>query len=223
MDEKKDMIVKVTDFYSDCLSDKINNNKRPDNSRPQGFVEIFELTEDNKKKLLGKHNLVVYLGREWLISRAFNLKNEYIDPDESEFICWFGVGDGGAPIGDPFDPTSPTLLDSDLSNPVMINASDSTCSDYRLTPDVGYYKHPFDSLNFEQDSDNYNRWLIIRVVTTLGADDANGFNINEIGLFTAASDSGGYSGPFNLYARTTFPTISKIASRQLIFVWYVYF
>lgn len=222
MNNENNTLVQIVDKYGDCLSAGINIKEGKRNT-PKGFVEIFDVDKNGNKKLVGKNNLVVYVGREWLLSRAFNLNNPNVTPEESEFICWFGVGDGGAPIGDPFNPTSPTNLDNDLSNSIMINATDSTCADYRLTPDVGYYKHPFDSINFEQDADNYNYWLIARVNTTLSAEDANGSNINEAGLYTALSDSGGYSGEFNLYARVTFPTISKLPARQLLFVWYIYF
>lgn len=223
MEDKK--LVQVIDYYGNCLSDKVkgeqSNNK---SNRPKGFVEVFEINKDNKKELISKSNLVVYLGREWLISRAFNIVNPNITPTADEFITWFGVGDGGCPIGDPLTPTSPTSLDTDLDNSVMINATDSSCADYRLVPDVGYYKKPFDSsIEFEQDGDNYNYWLIGKITTTLGTNDANGFNINEAGLFTAESSAGGYSGQFSLYARVTFPTIVKSSSRQLLFVWYVYF
>jgi hypothetical protein len=102
----------------------------------------------------------------------------------------------------------------------MINAADSECADYRLVPDIGYYKHPFNPIiEFEQDGDNYNYWLIAKISTTLSADDANGFNISEAGLYTASSNVG----PFNLYARVTFPSIVKTSARQLLFLWYVYF
>jgi len=222
-DNQKDYIIKITDKYGDCLSDRIvGESSSKKNNRPAGFVEIYEVTENNKK-LLGKHNLVVYAGREWLISRAFNIDNPNIISTSSEFITWFGVGNGRCPIGDPLNPTAPTLLDSDLSNSVMINATDSTCADYRLTPDVGYYKHPIESFSFEQDPDNYNYWLIGKAEPTLSASDANGYNLSEAGLFSAASDAGGYGGPFTLYARVTFPTIVKTWSRQLLFVWYVFF
>lgn len=223
MDKEKNLVVEITDNYGDCLSDKIIGSSNKNSERPKGFVEIYELTEKNKKRLIDKQNLVVNLGREWLLSRAFNEANTSIVPLPSEFITWFGVGNGGCPIADPLNPTSPTNLDTDLANSVMINATDSTCADFRLTPDSGYYKHPFDSLTFEQDGDNSNSWLIIKVSTTLDADDGNDFNLNEAGLFTAASGGGGYSGNFNLYARVTFPSIVKTAARQLLFVWYVYF
>jgi hypothetical protein len=63
----------------------------------------------------------------------------------------------------------------------------------------------------------------MNVLTTLSATDANGFNLNEAGLFTSTSTVGGFGGPFNLYARVTFPTIMKTSARQLLFIWYVYF
>lgn len=224
MNDEKDLMIEITDKYGEsCLGDKINNLKSSGFGKPEGFVEIYEVNEDGKKKLIGKPNLVVYLGREWLLSRAFNTVNANITPLPTEFITWFGIGDGGCPIADPLNPTAPTNLDTELSNPVMINATDASYADYRLAPDTGYYKIPFDSLTFEQDADNYNYWLIMKVETTIGALDGNGFNLNEAGLYTASSNAAGYAGPFNLYARVTFPTIVKSSARQLLFVWFVYF
>lgn len=221
--EEKDLVVKITDSLRDCLSDSSNIQHRKNIDRPKGTVEIYEI-DNNKKELIRKSNLVVYSGREWLISRALNFVNSNITPQPDEFISWFGVGDGGCPVGDPLNPTSPTNFDVDLDNSVMINSTDATCGDYRLLPTEGYYKHRFNPIiDFEQDGDNYNYWLIAKISTTLGTDDANDFNLNEAGLFTAASDGGGYAGPFNLYARVTFPTIVKTSARQLLFVWYIYF
>jgi hypothetical protein len=222
MEDNKTLVIEAHDMYGDCLEISVGN-KQEIKRGPEGFVEIYELDKDNKKQLIGKHNLVVYLGREWLLSRAFNVKNDDIDPNPDEYICWLGVGDGGCPIGDPLNPTSPTNLDVELSNPVMINPSDSSYGDYRVSPDIGYYKSPLNNFTFEQDSDNYNSWLIMQVSTTLTLSDAIGFNLNEAGLYTASSNVGGYAGIFNLYAKITFPTIVKTVSRQLLFVWYVYF
>ena len=222
MDDQKDLVIEAHDKYGECLSDSVGRNFTK-KERPDGYVEIYELTEDNKKQLLGKHNLVVNLGREWLLSHAFMTQNINIVPEYDEYICWFGVGDGGAPIGDPFNPTAPSNLDIELSNSIMINSEDASYGDYRTTPDFGYYKSPIDSFTFDQDPDNDNSWLIVRVAITLTVDDANGFNLNEAGLYTAKSAAGAYEGPFNLYARITFPTIVKSATRQLLFIWYVYF
>lgn len=223
MNNTKDFVIEAHDKYGECLADKGINNKNSNREKPAGFVEIFEIDKDNQKQLIGKHNLVVYQGREWLLSKAFGTPNINISPAYDEFICWFGAGTGGCPIGDPINPTSPTTFDTDLDTPVMLNATDVTFADYRLTPDEGYYKTPFDSLTFQQDSDNYNSWLIMKVSVTLTVGDGNGFNLNEAGLYTAASSAALYTGPFNLYARITFPSIVKTSSRQLLFVWYVYF
>jgi len=228
MEEKilksKDLVIESHDSIGECLndgSDLITVDRK--NSVPRGFVNIFEINENGKKNLISKSNLVVYTGREWLLSRAFNLKNVNISQDESEFLCWFGLGSGGAPIGDPLNPTAPTLLDTELSTPIMINASDASCGDWRTTPDTGYYKHPFDAVTFEQDVDNENSWIIVSLSALVGTDDANGFNLSEAGLYTALSDAGAYSGDFHLYARITFPTQVKTSARQILFLWYLYF
>ena len=223
MTDEKNMLIQIKDKYGDCLSDSSMGTKsKKDKERPKGFVEIFEVDE-LAKKLIAKSNLVVLQGREGLLSSAFRTANPNITPIGDEFICWFGLGDGGCPIGDPLNPTAPTVMDTDLVSPIMINASDSTCGDWRVTPVEGYYKHPFDSVGFEQDPDNYNTWLIGIVSTTISNDDANGYNLNEAGLYSASQSSGSYSGNFYLYARVTFPTIVKTNARQLLFVWYVYF
>jgi hypothetical protein len=224
MTDEKDMVIKIKDKYGDCLSDSsMGSGLKKSAERPKGFVEIYEVDKDTKK-LIAKPNLVVFQGREGLLSSAFRTRNVNIAPLEDEFICWFGVGNGGCPIGDPLNPTAPTVEDLDLVSNVMINASDATCGDWRVEPEVeGYYKHPFDSVSFEQDPDNYNYWLVGRISTTISNEDANGYNLNEAGLFSAASSAGSYSGHFSLYARVTFPTIVKTDSRQLLFVWYVYF
>lgn len=225
MDKKQDCVIKIKDVY-DCIHDGFNqkiNRDRESSHGPKGFVEIYEISDDGKRVLIGKHNLVVYKGREWLLSRAFNFSNPNIPQTCNEFISWLGLGDGGCPIGDPLYPTAPTMEDVELSNPIMINPDDSVYADYRDNPTPGYYKAPFDTLTFEQDGYNYNTWLIIRVDSTISPADANDCNISEAGLYTAESSSGGFAGPFNLYARVTFPTIVKSPMRQLLFEWYVYF
>jgi len=161
------------------------------------------------------------------------------------WLSWFGLGQGAADTecspgsGDVFAPEPPTNEDTELACPIMINASDSSAADFHLTtesgypggdcqgtggfyPDDGYYKHPFNSVTFEQDNLNDNKWLVVKISISIGIDDANGKTINEAGLYTAASDSGMYSGDFALFARVTFPTLLKDSSRRLQFVWYLF-
>ena len=224
---EKDLEIRIEDRYGEqCLTERISNIdiKTISVRQPKGFVEIYEVEEDGSKKLVSKSNLVTYSGRETVMVRLFNQDNPVLSPypgRKDEFVCWFGIGSGGCRPADPFDPIPPTNLDTVLGTDVPLAATgwDPTYADPRSGND---YKHPFDSIEYEQDADNYNAWLIAKVTTTLSAGDAVGQLVNECGLFAASSSLGGTLGPFNLYAKVTFPTILKTDTRQLVFVWYIY-
>jgi len=216
-----DIQVQVHDYYGHCLQDNINvvdKNRR----LPHGFVEIYDVLPDGKKKLIGQPNLVLYTGREWLAERIFNVNNTDTTSSNVDFIYWVGLGNGGTPEADPLTPTAPTSTDTGLNNDIMINLNDSTNADYRTTPVEGYYKQPIDGVEFLQDINNNNSYLIARVTITVGANNANGYNLSEAGLFVAKSSSGGETGPFTIYSRTTFPSIVKTSSRILTFLWSIY-
>lgn len=222
----KTIVVNATENYGEVLQDTVN--KRPVQNRiaPKGFVEIYEERDDGKRKLIAKPNLVLYNGREWLAQRIINLENSSVTPTKDEYISWFGLGDGGVIPGDPFNPQPPVITDTDLASRVMINATDSSAADYHVVsvgyPEEGYYKLPFDTLEFEQDSQNDDAWLVIKITVTVGIDDANGNQLSEAGLFTSESSVGGYSGAFNIFARVTFPSIVKTSDRRVIFNWFLY-
>ncbi len=210
--------IRIEDIYSQCLSDSFNK-KSTEKRGPIGYVEIWEVDEKGNKILKSKPNLVVYVGREWIGSKIVNIENPYLTTEIAEYISWLGVGDGGCTNADPLDPIPPTNNDTGLTNEVPISATDATCADFH---DGFYWKHPFDSITFEQDTENDNAWLVLKITTTLGSTDSNGFNINEVGMFTSLSNHPGFGGPFHLYARVTFPTLVKSSTRQFIFVWYIY-
>jgi len=217
---KETKIVIKDNYGESCLKDKLNKDGKKDR-KPTGFVEIYEMDEEGEKKLLGKENLVLYQGREWLISRAFNVANVSISPIvPSEFICWLGLGDGGCYGYDPLVPIPPENLDTELNHAIPINTTDTSYADYH---DSAYHKMPIGTITYEQDPDNNDKYLIAEIVTTVGHDDANGYTLSEVGMYTASSASGGYAGPFHLYAKATFSSILKSSSRVLIFVWFVYF
>lgn len=226
--EKKIKTIEVVaeDHYGDnCLCDSIDKHGYGDR-KPQGFVEIYEVGDDGKKKLLGKHNLVVYQGREWLLQRIMGASHSNVPSTKDEWINWFGLGTGGVLDSDPLDPVPPTLTDTDLQTRSMINATDSSAADFHVIspgyPEEGFYKIPFDSVEFEQDPLNDDKWLVTKIIVTIGVDDSNGKQLSEAGLFTAESDAGGYSGAFHLFARVTFPSIVKTVDRRLVFSWYLY-
>jgi hypothetical protein len=228
MDKKvKTTEIIIKDHYGEnCLKDSVN--RRNDEVRsPKGFVEIYDVLEDGTKKLIGKNNLVLYMGREWLASKAFNLANPYISQSQSEFISWFGLGDGGVIPGDPFNPSPPVITQTDLSSRVMINPTDASCADYHVIspgyPEEGYYKKPFEGIEYQTDSLNDDKYLIVKISVAIASTDANGKQLSEAALFTAESNLGSHSGPFHIFARVTFPSIVKTSDRRLIFAWFLYF
>jgi len=229
MDEKvKTVEFEIKDFYGDnCFKDGFGSFSSVERS-PEGYVEIYEWMDSGEKQLIGKQNLVLYIGREWLAQRLVDEKNTSsgVTSTPDEILAWFGLGDGGVDPADPFVPVAPVLSETDLNSRVMINATDSSNADYHVVssgyPETGYYKAPFDSVAFETDPLNSNKWLILKITITIGVNDANGEQLSEAGLFTNESKSGGASGNFTIFSRVTFPSIVKTADRRLIFVWYLY-
>jgi len=215
------------DFYGDnCLDDSVGSRNGIKKGKPEGYVKIYEVDDSGNRKLLGKHNLVLYIGRETLAQRLVNVDNPNVLSTKDEFISWLGLGDGGVIPGDPLNPSPPTLTDTALSSQIMITATDSSAADYHTVdpshPEEGYYKIPFDSVEFEQDVLNDDRWIVLRIVTTITADYANNEQLSEAGLFTAASSLGSYAGQFTIFSRVTFPSIVKTSDRRLIFSWFLY-
>jgi len=215
----------VNEKYGEALdANLIRSCQKENNCKPQGHVEIYEEDENGNVKLVSKSNLVVYLGREWLVSRAMNIDNTSILPLSSDWLCWFGVGYGGCPVGNPFDPISPTNNDISLNSefPFITEDEDLHYGDFRAGS--GCYKKLFDSDPiFVQDENNDNAYLIAQITITLTAQDCNGYIVNEAALFTAPSNGGGLNTGFNMYAKVTFPSMPKIESRNIIFVWNIYY
>ncbi len=224
----KTIEILAKDFYGDtCFLDCVNSqDNRFEKTPPTGYVEIYEEFENGKKQLIGKHNLVLYQGREWVAQKLMNVNNINVTSTKEDFISWFGLGTGGVISGDPFNPSPPTLTDTELSTLAMITATDSSAADYQVIDithdEEGYYKIPFDSIEFEQDALNDDKWLVMKIITTVGVSYANDKQLSEAGLYVSSSNTGGYSGDFTLFSRVTFPSIVKTSDRRLIFSWFLY-
>lgn len=237
--EEKTLEININDHYGDkCFGDslQVSNGEKLRNRKPQGEVHIYEI-KDGKRELYHKSNIVVYLGREMLAQRLVNI-NSVAVPTKDEALYWFGLGEGGVVPADPLDPTPASNQDNDLSQPVMLNdATSSVYAHHRnlgdpaddpyygtyTFPKTGFYKKRFDDdPEFETDPFNDDRYIILKITTTITIDDANGEQLSEAGLYSAESASGNYDGPFNLFARVTFPSIVKSADRRLVFIWYLY-
>ena len=222
MEKKGDVELHIEDHYGD-FADTLNSKEKDSSKRgPKGFVEIYDVDENGNKQLIGKHNLVVYTGRETVACHMLNTPNPSLSSGAecTEFISWLGIGSGGVSSGDPLDPISPQNDNTDLVSEIAINSTDANCGDFRSG---AYYKRPFDLITYERDYDNDDSWLIAKIMSNINIFDANGNNISEAGLFTSSSNVGGYSGHFTLFARVTFPVIVKSPARQLVFIWYLYF
>jgi hypothetical protein len=242
MNKTKDTVIEVKDFYGDqCLVDQVNANISKAR-RPQGEVHIFEETDNDRKELIYKSNLVIYRGREMLAQRLVNENNTdaqavYSDfPTKDEYVCWFALGDGGVRPADPLDPVPPINSDDYIYSPVpLIDSTTPVYANYHIAGDPysgpsgsypadGFYAKRFDTDGIEFYADNLNddRYLILQITTTIGVNDANGYQLSEAGLLSAESRSGSYSGQFSLFARVTFPSLVKTGDRRLVFVWYLY-
>lgn len=221
-DQKQNIQIEIFDHYSDCLKDKFDGIVDVSNRFPKGFVEIYETDNDgNNKKLIGKSNLVLYTGREFVAQSIFGVNNPAVTSSYNDHIFWFGVGDGGAGI-DFITPTAPTNTDNDLGNSVLISTDSTNADPFDVVGTTWYYKKPIYSVEFQQDIYNNNTYLIAKATLILESGDSNGYNISEAGLFASPSSAGGSSGPFTIYARVTFPSIVKSVGRILTFIWYVF-
>ena len=220
---KDDRKIIIKDSYGDeCLADTFSrNDSNVVNSKPQGWVEVYEVDENGTEKLLSKSNLVVYLGRETIAQRMFGLDNASSATTKDETISWFGIGQGGATMGDPLTPVPPVSTDTDLAGEIPISNIDQSCADFR---NGAFFKKPIETIEFEQDAFNDNAWLIVKTISRVSLSDAVSANINEAALFT--SDGGAiasYPGPFHMFSKVTFPTVVKTTTRQILFIWYIYF
>lgn len=226
----KTTVVEINDQYGDlCLGDSVGKGCAIGERRPQGIVEIYDVDKDGKKQLVRKSNLVVYRGRESLAQFLVKLDNTNLAVDQQaryHYLCWFGLGDGGALPADPFVPVPPANENDDLESNVMILASSSIAADFHTAggvyPETGYYKIPFDQITFESDPYNDNRYFVLKIETTVDVSYVNDKELSEAGLFTATSGTPGHAGTFLLFARVTFPTILKDENRRLLFTWYLY-
>lgn len=229
MSDNKNFEIQSIDEYR--LNDSINSKNREKKYRPRGYVYVYstDVNDPSSKQLISENkvdpvdddeNLIVYSGREWVASRIFNVDNSNITPSSNGFLYWIGVGTGGAVSGDIFTPESPTNSDTDLDNPIPISADNTDYADERYD---GYYKKPYEAIDFQQDEENDDAWLVVKITVVLTGSDANSADpLNEAGIYIAESNSPGFTGPFTLFSRVTFSSIQKDSTRQLTLVWYIY-
>jgi hypothetical protein len=225
--ENENILIKVAD---NCSMKDSNSQQE---IRPKGFVEIYTIDENGIAELAAKSNLVVLQGRQLIGQSLTNVANTSISyPRNGEYIYWLGLGTGGASIGNPLSPVLPLITDTALYTeiPFSTSVSDSTaCSDWATVNSVaGFYKWPLGGVQFNVDPSNSNAYLITQLSIVVSNNYALGYSVNEAGLFTCSSNAlnqtrtGPGTGQFHLFARITFPSVTKTNTRQLSFLWYLY-
>ena len=216
---KTNKIIIKDEYGKNCITASMGDNAHGGQRKPEGFVEIYEVDDDGKQKLIGKSNLVVYVGRELIAQHLVHLNNPSSSTDREEALYWLGVGSGGTSVGDPFNPNPPISSDEDLYESLPISTIDVSCGDLRSGE---YYKKPIEAIEFQQDPYNDNAWIILQTTSRISVSDCLGLNISEAGLFSSVDNAPGATGPFHLFSRVTFPTMVKTETRQLLFIWYIY-
>jgi hypothetical protein len=175
-----------------------------------------------------------------------------VRPDWKDwYISWIAFGTGGAASVTPLnpiavDPSSYTLNTHgtcsgspgsfftdgnsreyhkfETDTPTFHSDTEIDTDDYANMENVTYEDILLDPADRKRDS-----FIIIRCQARLGAAEGNstGYqDINEAGLYISSSkdvNSPPADDEIELFAKVSFATIRKDASRELLFSWYVYF
>jgi hypothetical protein len=213
-----------------------------DGSPLKGLIVVYD---ENMNELFVRKNLVVRTGREATIRKMFNLPDSSIETLNdlmASSVLLFGIGDGGAPSSDPFNPTPPSPSDSDLNTPIAFR---NTSSDNPFPDAVteSKYTHGIQQSNgstnwMKKTFENGSGDLLIdpstdtvynKLSLKIDLADARDTYINEIALYyarydaTAATQNLKYT-KYKTFSRVTFPTepIPTDSQKILNIDYYVY-
>jgi len=226
MDRK---ILHIDDKESKNLKDEfscsVNEPEDSTTAKPRrGFVSILDKETGeclvDKKPCdfggTGTDNMIVWNGREIIPQVLFDKDRNASSGQKDLNIRWLSLGTGGCDAVNVLDPIAPDSPDVSLNAEIVI---DDTNANYT---DSGK-KKPFDSVEFEQDAENANRHLIVKVTTTILYAEANINDLSEAALWFSDTNDPLSASVFELFARVTFSTIRKHENRELVILWYIYF
>ena len=173
----------------------------------KGKVKI----KKNDETILEKDNLIVLSGRHWLMERMFGLPYSLEDQKHLWNISWFSAGSGGATEDAPMHPIWPADEDKDVYYPVDFREIDALNGKVSSTQ-----RHKLiDSIEFV----SYNT---AKVTMTIDFEDCEDCYINELGLYSAPSESVD-NVLFDMVSHVTFPSIPKSFKDKLVVEWYYVF
>ena len=221
------------------------DNKVDGRKQPQlgGFVVVKDA--DSGKILLAKKNLVVRSGREMTLRQIFRIPSSITGETESmlkdKSILLFGIGSGGAPNNDPFNPFAPTPADTELNSAIPFRittaAAPMPADDVALFTDgrastggaTEWYKKTFSNNHGEFTVNPATDETFVKLQLQITKDDARDGFVNELGLFWAkynvsATDPNARYSDYTMFSRITFLTepLPSNTNKALDIDYYVY-
>ena len=184
----------------------------------KGYVHILAYNKNGEVVHKSNSNLIVYSGREWLLTSLLKKDNPLIE--ETTGHCNWGIyyiSLGNCNPTDPQNPQPSSSTDVNLVNEYQFYTSGNYADDNK--------KKPIDGVSYHQDNTNDNRYLIAELSLSVEFNEISQGNtvaINEAGLWISDSPDPTEARYFKLFARTTFPTINKDDNLSLQLLWYLY-
>ena len=182
-----------------------------------------------------RSNLVLQTGREFNLRKIFGIPyaSETTANLNERTICLFGIGSGGTPLADPFNPIAPTSLDVELNTRVAFRtltegtalpAGDNTkyYGKETLGGNDRYYVKRFTG-NPILVVDAPNDDVYVKLTLDIVKEDARGSIISELALYSARVVGGNYLDP-KIATRVTFQSESLAVetNKALVIEYYVY-
>jgi hypothetical protein len=208
---------------------------------------IVVVRESGTRKILqpAKPNLVVRNGREMTLRKIFNLPGAVAGETESQLgaksVLLFGIGTGGTPNNDPFNPFAVTPSDKDLSSAISFRTTSAAApfsnsdaekyTDGRATTggNIEWHKKLFSNGHGEITVDPLTDTVYNKLSLQITSEDARDKFVNELALFwtrynAAALDMNSKFSDYFMFSRITFLTepLPSSTSKGLDIDYFVY-
>ncbi|WP_368880293.1 hypothetical protein [Proteus mirabilis] len=201
---------------------------------PHNFIAVRD--KGTGKVLFTRKNLVVRIGRELTLRHLFDLPYSSEDQEKlhNRTLCLFGIGSGGTPESDPFNPLVPTSADKDLNKAVpfrIVNSGNPLPEEDKKLyfdtkqnhDDTQYMKKLFTKKELVVDTEKDR--VYVKVTLDVNALDARGQKFSEIGIFSARVTKPGETyEDIQMFSRITFDTesLSATTGKGLTIEYYVF-
>lgn len=224
MTSSSSKIIQISD--SSAVADLMRSGPK------QNFIVIRH--PETGEILQVRKNLVVRDGREFSLRRMFNIPypTQTLSQLNERAITTFGIGTGGTPLADPFNPIAPTPADIALNNQVAFRTATSgvplSAQDLEryfdantVSGTTSYYKKLITGQTLVRN-DAMNE-IYVRLTLEINSLDARNQLISELALYSSRI-TGATHVDFAIATRVTFQTepLSEASGKGLTIEYYVY-